>query len=133
MREGKARRPPELRETMTTPQLEDDGGVFLFAVAIDYDVRVGEDSGPRIRDMASPIKHETLFHNAEVRAAGEIQFKDGIIIDLNDHSGSYGTRNALDLDPRFSADVLLAIERAGALLGAEIRRRLTDRAEGLGE
>jgi hypothetical protein len=85
--------------------------MFIYAVNEDYEFRTAPDSGPRPEAPLNAVKHETLFHNAHVRAAGEVQIQDGIIVDINDLSGSYGTRAIMNNDPQFSCDVLEAIVR----------------------
>jgi hypothetical protein len=74
------------------------------------------------------VKHETLFHNADVRAAGELSVVDGIIVAVNDFSGSYRTAGKLDTDRRFAEAVLTAIDRASIPLHWVERERLRKRA-----
>ncbi|HYI12450.1 MAG TPA: hypothetical protein VEK57_25575 [Thermoanaerobaculia bacterium] len=40
--------------------------VLIYAVDVDFNIHVGFDSA---RSQANAVKHETLFHNADVRAA----------------------------------------------------------------
>lgn len=84
------------------------GRTFIFAVNTDCEIRVAADG---VRAAAGAIKHETLFHNADVLAAGEIHIRDGIIAGLNDHSGSYGTVGRLETDPAFATALLDAFAR----------------------
>jgi hypothetical protein len=35
------------------------------------------------------VKHETLFNNQDVSAAGEIQITRGVVVDYNNSSGTY--------------------------------------------
>ena len=70
------------------------------------------------------MKHETLFHNADVLAAGEIHIRSGVIAGLNDHSGSYGTAGALEENPEFSTSVLSAVERLSLPIDEATRQYL---------
>lgn len=85
--------------------------VLIYAVDTNFDMHVGFDG---IRGQENAVKHETLFHNADVRAAGELQVVGGIIVKVNDFSGSYRTVGKLDTDRRFAEAVLTACERASA-------------------
>jgi hypothetical protein len=58
------------------------------------------------------VKHETLFHNAAVRAAGELEVVDGVVTGVNDVSGTYQTRGMLDLDRSFASAVIRAMTEA---------------------
>jgi hypothetical protein len=60
------------------------------------------------RPTHNSVKHETLFHNRDVLAAGEICIQNGQIVDLNDCSASYGTYGELEATPQF-ADVVLSV------------------------
>jgi hypothetical protein len=82
-----------------------DAEIFIFAVDEELRIHIAQDTD---RAVAGAVKHETLFHNADVLAAGEICIRDGIIAGLNDHSGSYGTRGALETDREFADAVLQA-------------------------
>src|ERR1041385_1336527 len=62
--------------------------VLIYAVDTKFSIHVGFDG---IRGQSTAVKHETLFHNADVRAAGELEVFEGMIVTVNDHSGSYGT------------------------------------------
>jgi hypothetical protein len=66
--------------------------ILIYAVDENFDIHVGFDSE---RGMPSAVKHETLFRNADVRAAGEIEVSDGIVVEVGDVSGSYGTSGRL--------------------------------------
>lgn len=81
------------------------GRTLIFAVNSEYEVRVAPDG---VRPLVGAVKHETLFHNADVLAAGEIHIRDGIIAGVNDHSASYGTLGRLETDPAFSDALLQA-------------------------
>jgi len=53
---------------------------------------------------------------------------DGIIVGVNDRSGSYRTAGRLDIDRRFGEAVLTALERAGAPITEAERSRLRAKA-----
>ena len=95
---------------LTTPPLANrylepsDEPVFIFAVDRHYRVRIAVD-GDRPGD-ANAVKHETLFHNASVRAAGEIEITNGLVTNINDLTGSYRLRGYLESDPDFAGAVL---------------------------
>ena len=74
------------------------------------------------------MKHETLFHNANVRAAGELEVVDGMIVNVNDHSGSYGTVGKLQTDRRFAMAVLTAIDLVAAPTKDRARTQLKKQA-----
>lgn len=86
---------------------------------VGYDGRRGE---------ANAVKHETLFHNADVLAAGEIKVTNGVVVGLNDKSGSYRTMGRLQTDRRFARAILNAIDGAHAPLSDVERARLRGRA-----
>jgi hypothetical protein len=60
----------------TTPERR-----LIYAVSSDLRVHVGFDGN---RGTPHAVKHETLFHNDPVEAAGEIQFADGVVVEIND-------------------------------------------------
>lgn len=97
---------------------------IIFAVDETHRFHLGFDG---LRGQRSAVKHETLFHNANVRAAGELMVRDGIIVDINDHSGSYGTYGKLDSDRAFARAVLAAVDLAGAAMTNALRRKLERR------
>jgi hypothetical protein len=80
------------------------------------------------RGSDNAVKHETLFHNAAVLAAGELEVLDGIIVGINDHSGTYRTYGMLDNDPSFAETVLKALERAEVPVDPQLRRQLERKA-----
>jgi hypothetical protein len=99
--------------------------IMIYAVDENFAIRVGFDSE---RGTPSSVKHETLFRNADVRAAGEIEVSEGVIVEVGDVSGSYGTSGRLQTDPSFAEAILTAIERIDAPLDGAERRRLERRA-----
>jgi hypothetical protein len=66
------------------------------------------------------VKHETLFHNANVAAAGEVSFVMGRLASINDHSGSYGTFGELESDPAFARAVRLGFSRTLVLMNDSV-------------
>jgi hypothetical protein len=56
--------------------------IIIFAVDEAHRFHLGFDG---LRGQPSTVKHETLFHNANVLAAGELIVRQGIIVDVNDH------------------------------------------------
>jgi hypothetical protein len=82
---------------------------LIYAVDVNFEIRAGFDG---IRGEENAVKHETLFHNADVRAAGEMAVVGGIIVSVNDFSGSYRTAGKLETDRRFAEAVLTACEYA---------------------
>ncbi|MEA2491778.1 MAG: hypothetical protein QOH21_3570 [Acidobacteriota bacterium] len=99
---------------------------LIYAVDGKYQINVGVDGK---RGSGDAVKHETLFHNADVVAAGEMDIENGVIVAINDHSGSYLTYGSLDLDPAFADAVLIAIDRANAPLDSRERLRLGKKAQ----
>lgn len=106
--DGRISNPSTPGQALTTPPLGSDG-VFIYAIDQDGNLRMASDGGKREFNRDA-VKHETLFHNANVIASGELQFEAGTIIGINDASGSYGTRGELDLNPRFARHVLKALQ-----------------------
>lgn len=82
--------------------------MFIYAVNEAYQFRLAPDGN---RHQQGAVKHETLFQNAAVRAAGEVLVENGVITDINDASGSYNTRSVMESDPQFALDILQAIEQ----------------------
>lgn len=122
--DGKVRDPSDTTQHMSTPFLDGDDRsirVYIFAVGLTLEIRMAEDG-----DRAQPgsVKHETLFSNEPVLAAGEICIRAGVIEAVNDKSGSYGTYGFLATDPEVSRAVLDAIESAGAALAPSEKARL---------
>lgn len=99
--------------------------VLIYAVSETHQMRVGFDTARGKRDA---VKHETLHHNADVRAAGELEVDRGIIVEVGDVSGSYGTSGRIQTDPEFVKAVLTSIDGVGARIRSAERRRLTRRA-----
>jgi len=94
---------PDLRHELTTT----DDRRLIYAVNRDLQIHIGFDSE---RGTEGAVKHETLFHNDSVEAAGEIQMREGIIVDINDRSGSYGTTGLMRVDRRMSKAILEAFQ-----------------------
>lgn len=82
---------------------------MIYAVSIDLRIHVAFDGN---RGAEHAVKHETLFHNGDVAAAGEINVVDGVVASINDRSGSYGTTGQMKVDRRFANAVLMAFQRA---------------------
>lgn len=99
--------------------------MLIYAVAENFQVNVAFDTR---RGTPGAVKHESLFQNADVRAAGELEIEDGVIVEVGDISGTYGTQGRLQTDHTFADAVLTAIDTIGAPLDAGERRRLRRRA-----
>lgn len=84
-------------------------------------MRVGFDGQ---RGSPDAVKHETLFHNEDVRAAGELDVRAGVISKVNDHSGSYGTYGMLGTDSEFASAVLKVLDSVTAPITKEARQSL---------
>lgn len=106
---------------LTTPDLG-SAEVWIFAVREGH-LRLAQDGGSRLSGNLplDAIKHETLFANKPVNAAGEIQFRDGKVCDVNPHSGTY----PFTFDADFRGAVLEAITQAGIDVTPSLRARLT--------
>ncbi len=98
------------------------GRTFIFAINGNLDIHVAPDSD---RIIENAVKHETLFKNANVVAAGEICFRDGKVYDINDHSGSYNTDSKLVDDPRFSNSILAALRAKEIPVAEELLEKLS--------
>src|SRR5258708_2275670 len=83
--EGRILDPSAMAKPLSTPPIrklrsdpEPAGGgfgrTFIFAVSEQFEIHVAPDSERR---WDNAVKHETLFHNAPVLAAGEICIQDG--------------------------------------------------------
>lgn len=98
-------------QRLSTPPLR--GGSrprWIFGVGPGDVMRLAPDGA---RGAASPqVKHETLFHNADLSSAGEIHLEEGRIVDINDSSGSYGTDNDLSDEGSAGREFRVAIRRA---------------------
>lgn len=118
---------PISQALVTTPPLQ-GSGVWIFAVK-GGTLRLAPDGGRRpspenkLPANALPddaIKHETLYGNLPVSAAGEIAIKNGIIVDLNEFSGTY----CATMDTHFKGAVLEALQRSGVKTSPQLRRKL---------
>jgi hypothetical protein len=94
---------------------------LIYAVDENFVIRVALDG---VRGMPNAVKHETLFHNADVRAAGELEVVDGVIVEVGDVSGTYGTPGRIQTDPLFASAVLIALDEIGAPIESAEHRRL---------
>ena len=114
---------PQVSKSPSAPKPEGSGygKTYIFAVSENLDIHVAPDSERRMPDA---VKHETLFHNAHVLAAGEICIQDGVIVDLNDQSGSYGTLGALETNPQFADAILRAIKKHSLPIDQQLNDRL---------
>ena len=99
--------------------------VLIYAVDENFRLHVGFDCERTISDA---VKHETLFQNADVRAAGELEIADGVIVEVDDISGTYGTPGRIQTDPFFADAVLRALDGCGAPIKESERERLERRA-----
>ncbi len=119
LKENRIMKPPDLEIPLSTPGVRrypsdpqphgaGYGATYIFAVSAELEVHIAPDSERGLNDA---VKHETLFRNEHVLAAGEISIQDGVITALNDHSGSYGTVGALEVNPDFARAILEAFQR----------------------
>lgn len=115
-------RSPGTTDLLTTPAMNAEG-IYIYAVGLSGEMRVAADGGDRSRPHA--IKHETLYHNDDVMAAGEVVFRDGVVVDLNDKSGSYRTFGEMRVNPDFCKAVLDALERTRVTLDLRADHPLT--------
>jgi len=83
--------------------------VYIYAVSQSMEIRISVDG---VRGTLNAVKHESLFDNESVLAAGEIWIEHGIVKDINDHSGTYLCRGELRSTPAFANAVLNALERS---------------------
>ena len=122
--------PPDKKEPLTSPALGLHGETYIFAVNMAYDLRFAQDGGDRTPSKSDIVKHETLFHNDDALAAGEIQFKNGMVIGINAASGSYNPmqEDLVERDPRFSMALLKAFRRANVQLDITLEENLRSRA-----
>jgi hypothetical protein len=79
---------------------------YIYAISTSLEMRIAPD-GTRAEPNA--VKHESLFHNEVVLAAGELGFENGLLASLNDHSGSYETDGELEANSDFVVAVLRAV------------------------
>lgn len=122
---GLIRDPTDPAITLTVGVSAERTRVLIYAVNKDFAVHVAFDG---VRGASDAVKHETLFHNADVRAAGELVIEAGVIIEVGDVSGTYGTPGMIQTDPLFADAVLTALDRVEAPLADSERRRLQRRA-----
>jgi hypothetical protein len=101
------------------------GKTFIFAINRNLEIHLAPDSD---RTLAEAVKHETLFHNEDVLAAGEISIENGIVTGLNDHSTTYKTYGFLETDTSFSQAVLDAFTHNGVPLHPLLQERLLNLA-----
>jgi hypothetical protein len=94
---------------------------FIYAVSLSYNIHVAPDGH---RPNKESVKHETLFHNEDVLAAGELWIDNGIVKDLNDFSGSYKTDGELEANPEFGRAILKAIEKFNLPVAPRLLERL---------
>jgi len=80
---------------------------LIYAVGRDLKIHVGFDGE---RGAMHAVKHETLFHNDPVQAAGEMRVIAGVVVEINDRSGSYGTTGLMRVDRRMALAVLTALK-----------------------
>jgi hypothetical protein len=122
--DGLVQDPANLNEHLTTEAIGRKEGPrpFIFAVNKDRKLRIALD-GDRPGDQ-NAVKHETLFHNEDVLAAGEVRFSAGIITEINDESGSYKTYGKMQTDPTFSDAFLAACEQAGVRIDKIMQEKL---------
>lgn len=99
---------------------------LIYAVDSGGRIHVGFDGD---RGVPHAVKHETLFHNAPVEAAGEMRVANGVIVEVNDRSGSYGTIGQLKIDRRMAQAVLTALQAAEVPLTSEVLDFLEARAD----
>lgn len=104
------RNPGELLDNSAGPKI-------IYAVSARLVVHIAFDG---VRGQANAVKHETLFHNANVAAAGEVLFVMGRVSGINDHSGSYGTYGKLASDPAFTRAVRLGFSRTHVLMDESV-------------
>lgn len=93
------------------------GPKIIYAISPEFVVHIAFDG---VRGAADAVKHETLFHNANVAAAGEVSFLMGRVAAINDHSGSYGTFGKLESDPAFARAVRLGFSRTLVLMNESV-------------
>lgn len=122
--------PPDKKDPLTSPALRLHGETYIFAVNMEYDLRFAQDGGDRTPSKSDLVKHETLLHNDDARAAGEIQFRSGVVIGINAASGSYNPmqEDLVERDPRFSMALLEAFRRANVQLDATLEEYLRSKA-----
>lgn len=113
---------PELDANLTTTTAR----LMIYAVDASFRFHVAFDG---VRGQRNAVKHETLFHNAPVLAAGEIEFLDGIVTRVNDRSGSYVTIGLMKTNRGIAEAILKALQRAGAPMSDSALDYLMTRAD----
>jgi hypothetical protein len=106
---------------LTTPAPREEG-CYIYAVR-DGEIRVAVDG---LRGTPGSVKHETLFQNLPVNIAGEIQFQDGVVVNVTDQSGSYACTAAFEIYPEAREAVIDALRRSGAQISDEVAGQLSD-------
>jgi hypothetical protein len=112
---------PELGIRLTTTERRR----LIYAVDGALHCHLGFDGE---RGESGAVKHETLFHNGPVAAAGEIEFVDGVVTGINDRSGTYRTTGLMRVDRRLARAVLAAFRGAGVPMDDSTVDYLTERA-----
>jgi len=97
------------------------GPKIIYAVSTELVVHIAFDG---VRGAADAVKHETLFHNANVEAAGEVSFLMGRVSGINDHSGSYRTFGMLASDLKFRRALRFGFSGAGVLMVPSVEKTL---------
>jgi hypothetical protein len=95
---------------------------FIYAVK-DGIIVIARDGK---RGQTGAVKHETLFRNEPVEIAGEIRFSNGVVVDINDHSGSYACYGALELYPEPRRSLRRALRSAGVTVSPLVQSILKD-------
>ena len=130
--DGRILSPTDMVTPLTTPMVRNSrtdlnppgagyGKTFIFAISEKLEIHIAPDSN---RNLPDAVKHETLFHNANVLAAGEISIQEGIVTGLNDHSGSYNTFGGLETNPGFVEAILNAFKNNGVPVAPILVERL---------
>jgi hypothetical protein len=123
--EGAIRDPADLSSALTAGvSVTRKKQSLIYAVDENFTIHVGFDG---VRGQPDAVKHETLFHNADVRAAGELEIENGVIVEVGDISGTYGTPGRIQTDPSFVDAVLRSLDRIAAPIERGERRRLERR------
>lgn len=126
IRDGLIREPADMTKALTAGRSTGKRErVLIYAVNENFAINVGFDG---VRGTANAVKHETLFQNDDVRAAGELEVDDGVIVEVGDVSGTYGTPGRIQTDPTFADVILQALDQISAPIERSERRRLERRA-----
>ena len=119
---------PEVKKSPSAP-IPPDGGygkTFIFAIDRNLEIHVAADCD---RLEPNAVKHETLFHNADVLAAGEICIKNGVVVALNDHSNTYQTYGSLENKADFAKAVLDAFQKHSVPVDSGLKTKLKELAK----